>query len=48
MKRFFNIEISGWGGETVMGLVSKEQYDYWTKREQENEGAIGEYFSAFE
>ena len=48
MKRFFKIEANGWGGETVMGIVSKEQYDYWIQKEQENAGAIGEYFSEFE
>jgi hypothetical protein len=48
MKKYFKIEANGWGGETVMGIVSQEQYDYWIQKEQKNQGAIGEYFSAFE
>ena len=48
MKKYFKIEASGYGGETVMGVISKEQYDYWIKKEQESAGAIGEYFSEFE
>ena len=31
-----------------MGTVSKELYDYWSQKEQESAGAIGEYFSEFE
>ncbi len=48
MKKYFKIEVYSYGGETVMGTVSKEQYDYWIQKEQENAGAIGEYFSEFE
>ena len=48
MKKYFKIEVYSYGGETVMGTVSKEQYDYWIQKEQENAGSIGEYFSEFE
>jgi len=48
MKRYFKIECHSLGGETVMGVISKEQYDYWIQKVQENEGAIDEHFSEFE
>tara|TARA_Y200000002_G_scaffold113734_1_gene93152 strand:- start:94 stop:726 length:633 start_codon:yes stop_codon:yes gene_type:complete len=48
MKRFFKISFYSYGGESVMGLISKEQYDYWTLREKEEKGALGEYLSKFE
>ena len=48
MKRYFKIEIYSCGRETVMGVISKDQFDYWSNKEQENNGAIGEYFSQFE
>jgi len=33
MKRYFKIECYSQGGETVMGVISKEQYDYWFQKE---------------
>lgn len=48
MNRYFKIECYAYGGETVMGLISKEQYDYWILKEQEKKGVIGEYFSDYE
>ena len=37
MNRYFKIECYSLGGETVMGVISKEQYDYWTEEQLENE-----------
>ena len=48
MKRYFKIECYSQGGETVMGVISKEQYDYWFQKEEETAGAMDEYFSQFE
>ena len=36
MNRYFKIECYSLGGETVMGVISKEQYDYWTQKQLEN------------
>ena len=47
MKRYFKIETYSCGRETVMGVISKDQFDYWSNKELENNGAIGEYFSQF-
>ena len=47
-SKFYKIEISGFGGETVLGKISNDQYNYWTKKEKSADGSIGEYFSNFE
>ena len=48
MKRYFKIECYSQGGEVVMGVISKEQFNYWTQKQQENECALDDHFSEFE
>jgi len=47
-NKFYKIEISGFGGETVLGKISNDQFNFWTKKEKSTDGSIGEYFSNFE
>ena len=47
-SKFYKIEISGCGGETVLGKISNNQYNYWAKKEKSEDGSIGEYFHNFE
>ena len=43
-KRYFKIECYSYGGETVIGNISKDQYKYWIAKED----AMAEYFSDIE
>ena len=31
-RKFYEFRFEAYGGEAVMGFVSKEAYDYWTKK----------------
>ena len=42
MARYYTIQISGYGGESVYGKITKEQYDFWS-----NEEAVEEVFEDF-
>jgi len=46
--RFYKIEISGYGGEVVLGNISNDQFNFWTKKEKSADGSISQYFSNFE
>ena len=47
-NRFFKIEISGWGGELVLGDITHNQYKYWIKKEKEQQGSLTNYLSNYE
>jgi len=34
--RYFTIQLAGYGGETVCGTLTKEQYDFWKDLEEED------------
>ena len=34
--RYFRVQLSGYGGETVCGTLTKEQYDFWKDLEEED------------
>ena len=49
--RYYRIFINGYGGESVYGKITKEQYEFWSNHEkleelgfEDGEGAINEYF----
>ena len=33
----FEIEINGWGGEVALGKITKEAYDFWSVRDDDDE-----------
>ena len=40
----FTIEINGYGGEMVLGSVSKEAYEYWGVKGEDDEGLHSHLF----
>jgi hypothetical protein len=34
----YTIEVSGYGGEIVIGKISEEAYNYWTEKNEEDDG----------
>lgn len=36
--RTYSINVSGYGGEIVIGKISQEAYDYWTEKNDEDDG----------
>lgn len=40
----FTIEINGWGGEVVLGEVSKEAFEYWSDRDQDDDALNSHLF----
>jgi len=45
---FYKIEISCYGGEVLLGNISNDQFNFWTKKEKSADGSISQYFSNFE
>lgn len=40
----FTIEINGWGGEMVLGKVTKEAFEHWSTKDQDDEGLSSHLF----
>jgi hypothetical protein len=40
----FTIEINGYGGEMVLGSVSKEAFEHWSVKDEDDEGINGHLF----
>lgn len=50
MAKYYTVSISGYGGESVYGKITKEQYEFWSNEEEvekvfeDHSGALNEYF----
>ena len=51
MTKYYTVQISGYGGESVYGKITKEQYEFWSNEEavekvfeEGADGALNEYF----
>lgn len=42
-KRTYNIYVSGYGGEMVLGKATKEQYEFWSEYEDDHEREFLDY-----
>ena len=42
-RKFYELRFEAYGGEAVMGHITKEAYDYWSKRQ----GKLGEYLAEY-
>ena len=37
MTKYYTVQISGYGGESVYGKITKEQYEFWSNEEEVEE-----------
>jgi len=44
MKKTYTLTINGYGGEVVLGKITKEAYDHWSVREDDDEGLNSHLF----
>ena len=42
-RKWYELRFEAYGGEAVMGHITKEAYDYWSKRQ----GKLGEYLAEY-
>lgn len=35
MTKFYNVQVYGYGGEVVVGEITKDQFEYWSKKEDD-------------